>query len=183
MGYAHRYTLKLPVDAALTLHRDHLPDFAPSLPGVGWVEPTAAYRSPEGHEILEHRWQGDLSAIPRLLRPAIDATAFQWFDHTRWDTGGRRCDWQMRVPVLGEGVRIEGVYTFEPVGHDTEVTVEAELVFAPGADSPMARSALGRRMLPVVERFVRGLFTALMTRSSEVIAAHADRAWDRAQAA
>lgn len=175
MGFSHRYIVPLPVDRTLAVHRDELPRFGPALPGVGEVRLTGSHRTQDGVEVLEHRWQGDLSAIPRLLRSAIDHRAFQWTDHTRWDADAARCDWRMDVPVLGEGVHMDGRYTFRPVPGGTEVHVEAALTFAPGADAPFASSALGRRMLPVVERFVQALFRRVMDQSSQVISAHAAR--------
>ncbi len=169
MHFQHTYAVSLDPAATFAVHRDRLPEFGPQLPGVERVELTKL-RPHSGDRLrLYHRWQGDRSFLPRLLRPLIPAEAFQWTDETEWCAATGRCDWQMKVPVLGDGFQIDGDYVFVPVEDGTEVTVRAVMRFAPDGESPFATTALGRRMLPLVERFVVALFQQVMSRSTEVI--------------
>ena len=69
----------------LALHRDHVPDFGPRLPGVGHVERVSFERSEDGGQVVCHEWHGDLSVIPMLLRSRIGLAGFRWSDRTVWD--------------------------------------------------------------------------------------------------
>lgn len=173
MQFRHQYRLPLQPSDALALHRDHVPDFGPRLPGVGHVERVSFERSEDGGQVVCHEWHGDLSVIPMLLRSRIGLAGFRWSDRTVWDSAGRGCLWNLGIPILGEGARIEGRYSFDPCAGGTQVNVDACLLFDIGNDSPFVQNALGRRLLPVVERFVVWLFKRVIGSSADVIRAYA----------
>lgn len=174
MRYRQQYSAPLPRPVVFQVHRDHLPVFGPRLPGIAAIERVATDCSDDGRVRLEHHWIGDVSMIPAVLRRLIPEHLFTWIDRTDWDPETWTCTWRLDVPALGDGAHIDGTYAFDDGEAGTTVTVDATLSFDVDERSPLASSVLGRRMMPVVQTFVRGLFRTIMGRSTAVISRYLD---------
>lgn len=161
LRFTHVYESPLSADALFLAHRDDLQGFGPKLPGVKGIQ--RHHREESGAvQVLEHRWQGDVRALPGILRFVVPSQLFQWQDHTHWNEQDRTGRWTVRVPNLGEMVKIEGTHRFEPLTAGARVHIEG------GFHAGLAE-ALGGEM---ANAFLQRLFRDLLSSSETVIEAH-----------
>lgn len=166
----HSFDIPVPADLALAAHRDGLPHFGSSLPGLSSV--TLESRERQGTaDVLRHHWQGDLAMLPTPVRRMVSKEQVCWRDHGRWDPVQGTGTWEIHIPVLGAGPHVRGTHHFQDEGDHTRVTVEAELTFVAGAHTTVLGVPVGRWMAPLLTAAVRGVFERILTHSGAVVTA------------
>ena len=126
MGFEHAWTAAVEPRHLFEIHRDQLERFGPALRGVAAVRRLAARQ--EGARLyLKHRWTGDRTVLPGLLR-ASPPGMFAWEDDSVWDAETLRGRWTIQAPALGSMVRIEGSHQFVERELGCEVHIEGEVV-------------------------------------------------------
>lgn len=119
------YRVAAPLAEVLLAHRDDLPAFAASLPGIRGA--TEELRATDGStETRVHRWVGDASFLPAAAVAWVGEEHFAWVIRTRWT--GEEGVWEISSPALGDEALLAGTHRFAADGGATVVTVGAELV-------------------------------------------------------
>ncbi|MGF1511653.1 MAG: hypothetical protein ACFB9M_19330 [Myxococcota bacterium] len=164
MKFTHRYWSKHSPRRVFEIHRDELMDFGPELPGVASVQRRSAVH--EGQMLqLVHRWVGDSSVLPGVLKLLVPAWMFVWEDRSSWDEKRLQGHWRISAPYLGPMVRIEGTHAFHPHPEGCEVSVDGELWVA------VVERLGGAR----IDAAVQDLFSSVLTSAQEVIERHLER--------
>jgi hypothetical protein len=161
--FDHQYHSRRSPRRLFEVYRDALVDFAPQLSGVARVD--ARFAADDGDcRRLVHRWTGDPSVLPGMLRLLVPGFMFVWEDRTVWDARRLLGQWTVTAPYLGPMVRIEGRHRFLPHAAGCEVRVDGALHVA------MVERLGGARL----DRAVQDLFHRVLSSAGTVIERHLD---------
>ena len=150
-----------PASLVLETMVERMEDIVPFLHTVEAIETLSREDLPDGRIRILRRWQGTDAGAPQKIRPFLTRESLTWLDTADWSPAEYRVDWKIETSA-GKLYECSGTNYFGPDPTDPEgstlMRVTGDLAIYPDR-LPGVPGFLGRRMAPMVEKFVVNLLT------------------------
>jgi len=127
MHLENKEIVKQKPDAVYRKVKDEARDLVPYIPFIYKIEPVSRREGSDGKTLLVNHWYADVD-VPKFLKVVYRPELLQWRDHTVWDDGGMRAEFELECVYDPKLYELTGSLAFNPAkGGNTQLHLSLDL--------------------------------------------------------